>query len=298
MIYKNEILSKYNWFNLGGPAKILFKPNSIHDLENFLKKNNKENKIYVLGAGSNILFRDSGFDGAIIKLGNGFNYTKLLDDGKIEVGAATLDKKIAEFAIENSISGLEFLSCIPGSIGGGILMNSGCYGHDISKVFFSLQAMNLNGELKTFSKDEIKFSYRRSDFGDNLIILNVVLQGKNGNKDDIKKNQEQLITKKKQSQPSRIKTCGSTFKNPRDKKAWELIKSANCSHFTIGGASISQKHNNFFINNIDGNTAIIIGPIDFPIGPSCDVALPSIDISQIVVNIPKRPVLFGRLPPV
>lgn len=170
MIYKNEILSKYNWFNLGGPAKILFKPNSIHDLENFLKKNNKENKIYVLGAGSNILFRDSGFDGAIIKLGNGFNYTKLLDDGKIEVGAATLDKKIAEFAIENSISGLEFLSCIPGSIGGGILMNSGCYGHDISKVFFSLQAMNLNGELKTFSKDEIKFSYRRSDFGDNLII--------------------------------------------------------------------------------------------------------------------------------
>ena len=249
MIYKNEILSKYNWFNLGGPAKILFKPNSIHDLENFLKKNNKENKIYVLGAGSNILFRDSGFDGAIIKLGNGFNYTKLLDDGKIEVGAATLDKKIAEFAIENSISGLEFLSCIPGSIGGGILMNSGCYGHDISKVFFSLQAMNLNGELKTFSKDEIKFSYRRSDFGDNLIILNVVLQGKNGNKDDIKKNQEQLITKKKQSQPSRIKTCGSTFKNPRDLKAWELIKSANCSHFTIGGASISQKHNNFFINN-------------------------------------------------
>ena len=249
MIYKNEILSKYNWFNLGGPAKILFKPNSIHDLENFLKKNNKENKIYVLGAGSNILFRDSGFDGAIIKLGNGFNYTKILDDGKIEVGAATLDKKIAEFAIENSISGLEFLSCIPGSIGGGILMNSGCYGHDISKVFFSLQAMNLNGELKTFSKDEIKFSYRRSDFGDNLIILNVVLQGKKGNKDDIKKNQEQLITKKKQSQPSRIKTCGSTFKNPRDKKAWELIKSANCSHFTIGGASISQKHNNFFINN-------------------------------------------------
>ncbi|MAV56426.1 MAG: UDP-N-acetylenolpyruvoylglucosamine reductase [Candidatus Pelagibacter sp.] len=249
MIYKNEILSKYNWFNLGGPAKILFKPNSIHDLENFLKKNNKENKIYVLGAGSNILFRDSGFDGAIIKLGSGFNYTKLLDDGKIEVGAATLDKKIAEFAIENSISGLEFLSCIPGSIGGGILMNSGCYGHDISKVFFSLKAMDLNGELKTFSKDEIKFSYRRSDFGDNLIILNVVLQGKNGNKDDIKKNQEQLITKKKQSQPSRIKTCGSTFKNPRDKKAWELIKSANCSHFTIGGASISQKHNNFFINN-------------------------------------------------
>ena len=140
MIYKNENLSKYNWFNLGGPAKIFFKPNSNLDLKNFLKKlGDKEKNVYILGAGSNTLFRDSGFDGVIIKLGKSFAYTKLLEDNKIEVGAATLDKKVSDFASENSISGLEFLSCIPGTIGGAITMNSGCYGYDISKIFFLLK---------------------------------------------------------------------------------------------------------------------------------------------------------------
>ncbi len=140
---KNEKLSKYNWFNLGGPAKIFFKPNSEIDLKKFLEKyGSKEKNIYILGAGSNTLFRDSGFNGIIIKLGKAFNYIKSLKDNKIEVGAATLDKKVSEFAMENSISGLEFLSCIPGSVGGAISMNSGCYNNDISKLFFSLKAMN------------------------------------------------------------------------------------------------------------------------------------------------------------
>ena len=250
MIYKNEKLSKYNWFNLGGPAKIFFKPNSESDLKNFLREQHqKEKKIYILGAGSNTLFRDSGFDGVVIKLGKNFAYTKLLDDDKIEVGAATLDKKVADFALENSISGFEFLSCIPGSVGGAIIMNSGCYDHDISNIFFSLKAMNLQGELKSFNKDEIKFFYRGSDFGKDLIILSVVFQGKLGNKNEIKNKQTSLITKKKESQPSKIRTCGSTFKNPENKKAWKLIRSSNCSSLTIGGASISSKHSNFFLNN-------------------------------------------------
>ena len=250
MIYENEKLSKYNWFNLGGPARIFFKPDSQLDLKNFLEKHGSEEKnIYILGAGSNTLFRDSGFDGVIIKLGKTFAYTNLLEDNKIEVGAATLDKTVSDFASENSISGLEFLSCIPGNIGGAITMNSGCYGYDISRIFFSLKAMNLRGELKSFGKDEIKFIYRGNNLDKDLIILSVVLQGESGNKDQIKNKKISLINKKKESQPSKIKTCGSTFKNPENKKAWELIKTSNCSDLVIGGASISPKHSNFFLNN-------------------------------------------------
>ena len=250
MIYENEKLSKYNWFNLGGSARIFFKPNSQINLKNFLENYVSEKKnIYILGAGSNTLFRDSGFDGVIIKLGKSFAYTKLLNGNKIEVGAATLDKTVSEFASENSISGLEFLSCIPGSIGGAIRMNSGCYGYDISKVFLSLKAMNLRGELKSFNKEEIKFIYRGTNLAEDLIILSVVLQGESGKKNNIKDKQISLINKKKESQPSKVKTCGSTFKNPKNKKAWELIKLSNCTNLVVGGASISPKHSNFFLNN-------------------------------------------------
>tara|TARA_B100000214_G_scaffold219668_1_gene159735 strand:+ start:915 stop:1778 length:864 start_codon:yes stop_codon:yes gene_type:complete len=250
MIYENEKLSKYNWFNLGGSARIFFKPNSQLNLKNFLENYvNEKKNIYILGAGSNTLFRDSGFDGVIIKLGKSFAYTKLLNGNKIEVGAATLDKTVSEFASENSISGLEFLSCIPGSIGGAIRMNSGCYGYDISKVFLSLKAMNLRGELKSFNKEEIKFIYRGTNLAEDLIILSVVLQGESGKKNNIKDKQISLINKKKESQPSKVKTCGSTFKNPKNKKAWELIKLSNCANLVVGGASISPKHSNFFLNN-------------------------------------------------
>ena len=128
-------------------------------------------------------------------------------------------------------------------------MNSGCYGEDVSKIFFSLKAMNQNGEVKIFDKNQIKFFYRGSDFDKNLIILSVIFQGGFGNKSEIENKQVKLINQKKETQPSKIRTCGSTFKNPESKKAWKLIKSTNCSNFVIGGASISSKHNNFFLNN-------------------------------------------------
>ena len=258
MIYKNEKLSKYSWFNLGGPAEVFFKPNSIDDLKNFLlKSKNKKNKIFILGAGSNTLFRDAGFDGIIIKLGKAFTETKLLENNKIEVGAATLDKKLSDFAYQNSLSGLEFLSCIPGSIGGAITMNSGCYDSDISKIFVSLKAINLSGEIKSFTKDEVKFFYRGNNLNNKLIILSVILQGETADKNQIKEKQESLLKRKKETQPSRIKTCGSTFKNPPNKKAWELIKVSNCSNLIVGGASISTQHCNFFQNNGNASSADI-----------------------------------------
>ncbi len=250
IIYENEKLSKYNWFNLGGPAKILFKLQSIDELKIFLKDNKKKNyKIHVLGAGSNTLFRDGGFDGIVIKLGNNFSYTKLIKEDEIEVGAATMDRKLSDFATENSLSGFEFLSCIPGSVGGATVMNSGCYGEDISKIFSSLRAINFEGEMEFFNKDQIKFFYRGSNLKENLIILSTVFKGKVSDKKKILEKQTSLINKKKESQPSKVKTCGSTFKNPANKKAWELIKLSECSDLKMGGAIISQKHNNFFLNN-------------------------------------------------
>ena len=247
LIYKNEKLSKYSWFGLGGFAKIFFKPKSVLDLKKFLEKYNK--KIYILGAGSNTLFRDSGFDGVIIKLGAGFNYTKLLNNNKIEVGAATLDKKLSDFAKQKSITGFEFLSCIPGSVGGAITMNSGCYDHDISQIFFSLKAINFNGNLKSFNKDDVKFFYRGNNLPKDLIVLSAVFEGRLLNKREIESRQVKLINQKKESQPNKIKTCGSTFKNPQDKKAWKLIRSSNCSNLNIGGARMSSQHSNFFLNN-------------------------------------------------
>ena len=223
LVYKNEKLSKYSWFGLGGSAKIFFKPKSALDLKKFLEKYNKKNKkIHILGVGSNTLFRDSGFDGVIIKLGVGFNYTKLLNNNKIEVGAATLDKKLSDFAKQKSITGFEFLSCIPGSVGGAITMNSGCYDHDISQIFFSLKAINFNGNLKSFNKDDVKFFYRGNNLPKDLIVLSAVFEGRLLNKKEIESRQIKLINQKKESQPSKIKTCGSTFKNPQDKKHGSL----------------------------------------------------------------------------
>ena len=250
LVYKNEKLSKYSWFGLGGFAKIFFKPKSALDLKKFLEKYNKKNKkIHILGAGSNTLFRDSGFNGVIIKLGAGFNYIKLLNNNKIEVGAATLDKKLSDFAKQKSITGFEFLSCIPGSIGGAITMNSGCYDYDISQIFFSLKGINFSGNSKSFNKDDVKFFYRGNNLPKDLIILSAIFEGGALNKREIESRQMKLINQKKESQPNKIKTCGSTFKNPQDKKAWKLIRSSNCSNLNIGGARMSSQHSNFFLNN-------------------------------------------------
>ena len=244
----NEKLSNYSWFNLGGPSEIFFKPGNIEDIV-FLLKNFKPKKITILGAGSNTLIRDGGVEGVTIKLSSHFSYLNLLSGNIIEVGAATLDKKIANFALENSLTGLEFLSCIPGSIGGAVRMNSGCYGQDISQILYSVKVVDIYGHEKNISASDIKFNYRDSNLDKSLIITSVKLQGKNSVKEKIQNKQQKLIIKKKKSQPSQVKTCGSTFKNTEKKKAWELIKESNCQNFKLGDAKISEKHCNFFIND-------------------------------------------------
>ncbi len=249
---QNVKLSNYSWFNLGGEAEFFFKPSNKNQLIEFLdgaKKNNL--KTTILGAGSNTLFRDNGVKGAVVKLGSNFSYTKLISEDIVEVGAATLDRKVANFAKDNNLANFEFLSCIPGSIGGAIIMNSGCYENDISKILLSIQVIDIKDcKEKEIKKDDIKFLYRGTNLSQDLIIISAKLRGLISNKVKIEKKQDDFVEKKKLSQPSQIKTCGSTFKNiNKDKKAWMLIKDSGCDSFKVGDATISKKHCNFFVNN-------------------------------------------------
>lgn len=251
-LLENVSLSNYSWFNVGGNAEYFYKAKDKNQLIEFLKEaRNKNLKTTIIGAGSNILFRDKGVRGAVIKLGKDFSFIKMVDKNILEVGAATLDRKVANFAKDNNLGNLEFLSCIPGSIGGAITMNSGCYDNDISKVLLSIKAIHKNGlseiEIK---KEDIKFLYRGNNLPDDLIIISAKLKGSIKKKNIIEKKQSDLISRKKTSQPSQIKTCGSTFKNiSKDKKAWMLIKAAGCDNLKEGDAMISKKHCNFFVNN-------------------------------------------------
>ena len=247
-IYFDESLSKYSWFNLGGPAKVIFKPKNLNELSVFLKNIKGFDKIKVLGVGSNTLIRDGGFNGIIIKLGKSFSHLSLFDQNTLIAGASALDKNVSNFALENSLTGFEFLSCIPGAIGGGIRMNSGCYGEDISKILVSIQVMDLHGKIKIIQSSGVKFFYRGCNLEDNLIFVSATFRGKKDKKINIQKKINNLIEQKNKDQPYKIKTCGSTFKNPENNKAWKLIKNSGCAGMCIGDARISEKHCNFFIN--------------------------------------------------
>ena len=244
----NENLSKYSWFNLGGPAKILFKPKNLNELSIFLQNIEGFKKVKILGAGSNTLIRDGGFNGIIIKLGKNFSRISLLNQNIIIAGASALDKNVSKFALDNSVAGFEFLSCIPGTIGGGVRMNTGCYGEDISKILISVQAMDLDGKIRIIKKTDIKFSYRSCDLDESLIFISATFQGTNSKNSLIQNKITSLVEKKKNDQPSKIKTCGSTFKNPKNNKAWSLIKESGCAGMKVGDAYISEKHCNFFVN--------------------------------------------------
>ena len=247
----NVKLSNYSWFNLGGKADYFFKANDKSDLKEFLKESNKKKlNITIVGAGSNTLFRDNGVRGAVIKLGKEFSFIKKIDENIIEVGAATLDRKVSNFAKDNDLKDLEFLSCIPGSIGGAITMNSGCYDSDISKVLISINILDKKNIVETeIKKEDIQFFYRGTNLSKDYIILSAKLKCSLGKKSEIEKKQKEFIERKKLTQPNQIKTCGSTFKNiNKNKKAWMLIKEAGCTNFKEGDAEISQKHCNFFVN--------------------------------------------------
>ena len=264
-ISKDMNLANYSWFNLGGPAEFLFKPKNKDQLKEFLNECRK-NKfgVTILGAGSNTLIRDKGVKGAVIKLSSNFSNIELLSKNILNVGAATLDRKVANFAKEAELGGLEFLSCIPGSIGGAIIMNSGCYETDISKVLVSINVIDKKTSIeKEIEKKDIEFFYRGTNLSKDFIIISAKLRGEKKQKKQIERTQNSFIEQKKISQPNQIKTCGSTFKNiSKDKKAWMIIKEAGCEKFYEGDAVISNKHCNFFVNNGNANSTDIENLID------------------------------------
>jgi len=244
-------LKKKNWFNIGGKSKVFYKADNLKELVNFKKKLNGKEKIFILGAGSNTLITDNLFDGVVIKLGRNFNNISLLGDDVIIAGSAVSDKALSDFAIKNNLSGFEFLSCIPGSIGGGIRMNAGCFGKEFKDILLSIQAIDIFGNVITLPAKEIKFEYRKISLPEDLVFLSASFKGIKADEKEIQNLIYELKLKKERAQPTRIKTSGSTFKNPilqTKKKVWELIKESVPLDKCFGDACISEKHCNFFVN--------------------------------------------------
>ncbi len=259
-------LKKSNWFNIGGKTKSYFKPDTLDDLVLFLKKFGEKERVLVLGAGSNILITDKKFDGVVIKLGRNFSNLSLLPNKIIVAGSAVTDKKLSEFAMDNNIGGFEFLSCIPGTVGGGLRINSGCFGSEFKDILVSVQVIDKKGNIKTIPSSSIKFGYRQSPLDKDFIFLSASFKGKIKEKNEIEKIVKKLKNQKDEVQPTKIKTGGSTFKNPIDQtniKVWELIKKSVPLESKFGDAKISNKHCNFFVNSGEATFNDMIKLIEF-----------------------------------
>ncbi len=262
----NYDLKKSNWFNIGGKTKAYFKPESLNELVSFLREFGKTEKFFILGAGSNILINDGVFNGVVIKLGKNFSNISLLPSKTIVAGSATSDKNLSAFASENNIGGLEFLSCIPGTVGGGLRMNSGCFKKEFKDILVSVQAIDRTGKITTIQASKINFSYRQNDLDKNLIFLSASFKGEFKEKNEIQEYIKVIKNKKDYTQPTKIKTGGSTFKNPikqTDKKVWELIKKSVPLDTKFGDAEISNKHCNFFVNKNNATFKDMKNLIDF-----------------------------------
>ena len=249
--YFNYDLKKNNWFNIGGKTKAYFRPESLSDLVIFLKRFGIKEKIYILGAGSNTLISDNTYDGIVVKLGKNFSNISLLPNGIIIAGSACSDKKLSDFALANEIGGFEFLTCIPGTIGGGLKMNAGCFSKEFKDILISIQAIDRVGRVITIPANKVVFEYRNNDLPDDLIFLSASFKGEKNNKYEIEKKITELKKRKDNTQPTKLKTSGSTFKNPinqSNKKVWELIKESVPLDVKFGDAYISSKHCNFFVN--------------------------------------------------
>jgi UDP-N-acetylmuramate dehydrogenase len=240
-------LSKSNWFRVGGPAEWLFRPEHSNDLAAFLALLPSHIPVTVLGVGSNLIVRDGGLDGVVIRLGRGF--TQITAQGEtITAGAAALSLNVALVACEQGVAGLEFLSGIPGTIGGAVWMNAGAYESDTSKVLVEAEIVERSGHVKRLSNQDIGFSYRHSSLPEGAIVTQAILHGTSGNRHEIATRIRDIGNARESTQPIHSRTGGSTFKNPPGHKAWELIDRAGCRGLTMGGAQVSEKHCNFLIN--------------------------------------------------
>jgi UDP-N-acetylmuramate dehydrogenase len=240
-------IGKQTWFGVGGPAEILFRPADSVDLATFLAALPPEIPVSVVGVGSNLLVRDGGIPGITIRLGRGFAAIAVAGD-EVRAGAAALDRIVAFSAAEAGIAGLEFLSGVPGSIGGSVRMNAGAYGRDVKEVLASATALDRRGRTHILNVVAMGLSYRRSDIDPDWILIEARLHGVPGDRTAIASRLAEIRAAREATQPVRARTGGSTFKNPPGETAWRLIDAAGCRGLVCGGAMVSEKHANFLIN--------------------------------------------------
>jgi UDP-N-acetylmuramate dehydrogenase len=260
----NASLKDFTWFRVGGPAEILFRPADSHDLADFLTIRPVDIPVTVVGVGSNLLVRDGGVKGVVIRLGSGFNAIKAESQHRVRAGAAALDLAVARTAAEADIAGLEFLRGIPGTVGGGLRMNAGSYGREFKDVLVEARGVTHEGKIISLSLPEMGFSYRRSAVSDDVVFVEALLQGRPGKRDEIETRMAEITGSREATQPVKTRTGGSTFKNPDltqsgGRKAWQLIDAAGCRGLTRGEAQVSEMHCNFLINRGNASSDDIEG---------------------------------------
>ena len=264
--------SKISWFRCGGEIKVFCIVENQKELQDVVEKYVKSGEVKnfcVVGAGSNVLFRDGLFDGLVVKLAGDFASLNVVadDENKIIAGSCVLSKQVASFAVENNLVGAEFLDTIPGSVGGIVKMNAGCFGSEIKDIFYSADIL-INGEVKTLMKNDVVFEYRKTSIPDDAVILNACFELKKGQESEIEESKAKIAKMREHRKEKQIvgATCGSTFANHFDKdgsviNAWKLIDEVGLRGFEIGGAKFSEKHCNFIINNGNATATDIINLI-------------------------------------
>jgi UDP-N-acetylmuramate dehydrogenase len=257
-VQANAPLAPFTWFRAGGPAEVLVRPADVEDLATLLGGLPNEVPIHVIGACSNLIVRDGGLPGVTIRLGRGFSTITAEADGLI-AGAAALDVTVAEHAAEAGLTGLEFLSGIPGSIGGAVAMNAGAYGGDLATILDWAEIITRTGEQRRLAPAELAFAYRHAALPAGAVVTRVRLRGIPSAAALIATRMAEIRANREASQPIRARTGGSTFRNPEGMKAWELIDAAGCRGLTRGGAMVSEKHCNFLINTGTASAADIEG---------------------------------------
>ncbi len=241
-------LADLTWFRAGGPAEVLFTPADEADLASFLKALPAKIPVYVIGVGSNLLVRDGGVPGIVVRLGKGFSDVKLEDGHRIRTGTAVPDVRVARFAADNFIDGLTFLRGIPGTIGGALRMNGGAYGGETKDVLIEARAVDRQGNIHVLTNADMKYTYRHCGAAEDLIFTEALLQGRLGNQDEIIAAMNKITESREATQPIKSRTGGSTFKNPPGQKSWQLIDKAGMRGFAVGPAKVSELHCNFLIN--------------------------------------------------
>ena len=253
----HQPLAELTWFRVGGPAQVLFMPEDEQDLSYFLAHLSPDISVTIIGLGSNLIVRDGGVQGVVVRLGRGFSNVIVEDDARIRAGAAVPDVKVARAAQDAAIAGLSFLRGIPGAIGGALRMNGGAYGGETRDVLISARGVDRGGRIRTFTNAEMHYTYRHCGAPEDVIFTEALFQGRSGDPAVIASEMDKITESREATQPIKSRTGGSTFKNPPGRKAWQLIDAAGCRGLTVGAAQVSDLHCNFLINQGGASAADI-----------------------------------------